>query len=56
MKEELKVYLDHLIPRENLRFKRSEQVLHYDVQGQHPMLRMSDLTGDHNVFTSEKVA
>ncbi len=47
MAEELKVYLDHLIKRESLRYKRAEQKHDYDIQSQPTSLRMSDLVGDH---------
>src|SRR6266446_2025038 len=47
MDEQLSVYLDHLIPRDNLRYKRSEEFMHYDVPPEPQMLRMYDL------FTSQ---
>lgn len=42
---ELKVYLDHLIPRENLRYKRSRDISATSKES--PELRMIDLAGHH---------
>lgn len=44
--EDLKVYLDHLIQRENLRYQRSGEKAASVTPGP-PMLRMSDLFGEH---------
>ena len=43
-KEDLKVYLDHLIKRENLRFHRSREIVSSSGM---PTLRMGDLFRDH---------
>lgn len=43
-KEDLRVYLDHLIKRENLRYHRSREIVS---SSGNPTLRMSDLFGDH---------
>ena len=43
--DELKVYLDHLILRENLRYKRATEISATSKES--PELRMSDLFGDH---------
>ena len=47
MAEQLTVYLDHLMRRESLRYKRSEHMHQYDDQYTFPTLRMCDLTGEH---------
>ena len=47
--DELKVYLDHLIPRENLRYKRSREISAMSKDA--PELRMIDLYL-HKVETS----
>jgi tetratricopeptide (TPR) repeat protein len=47
MEEGLRVYLDHLILRQSLRYKRSEERADYVPQQQPPTLRISDLIGDH---------
>ena len=36
MAEDSKVYLDHLVLRESLRYKRAEQKHDYDIQNQTP--------------------
>lgn len=41
------VYLDHLIPRENLRYKRAKNTDDLEAQNEPPLLRISDLVGDH---------
>jgi len=42
------VYLDHLIPRENLRYTRPQERIESGVVKQEPdMLRLADLYGDH---------
>ncbi|MFN8475007.1 MAG: HNH endonuclease signature motif containing protein [Anaerolineae bacterium] len=44
MADELRVYLDHLLPRENLRYQRPEDQFHVDIQPtEQPMLRLGDL-------------
>lgn len=43
--EPLRVYLDHLIKRDNLRYRRSKEKMS---SGNTSMLRMSDLFGDHS--------
>lgn len=47
MEEDLRVYLDHLIIRQSLRYKRPEEKTNYVPQQQNPILRVSDLIGDH---------
>jgi len=47
MEEDLRVYLDHLIIRQSLRYKRPEEKTDYVPQQQLPTLRVSDLIGDH---------
>lgn len=44
-KEDLKVYLDHLIERENLRYQRSKEIV--SAPGNRPTLRMGDLFKEH---------
>ncbi len=45
--DNLKVYLDHLIKRENLRYHRSREKMPSSGPSMPSMLRISDLTGDH---------
>lgn len=45
LSDELRVYLDHLILRENLRYKRSREISATSKES--PELRMSDLFGNH---------
>ena len=40
------VYLDHLIKRESLRYKRSEEEMRYEVTPEPQILRVCDLQGD----------
>lgn len=47
MDGELKVYLDHLIPRQSLRYERSEERIESKDDELPIKLRLSDLTGDH---------
>ena len=47
MDDDLRVYLDHLIMRQSLRYKRPEEKTDYVPQQQLPTLRVSDLIGDH---------
>jgi hypothetical protein len=47
MEEELRVYLDHIIIRQSLRYKRPDEKTNYIPQQQNPILRVSDLVGDH---------
>lgn len=47
MEDDLRVYLDHLIMRQSLRYKRPEEKTDYVPQQQPPTLRVSDLIGDH---------
>ncbi len=47
MEDDLRVYLDHLIIRQSLRYKRPEEKTDYAPQQQLPTLRVSDLIGDH---------
>ncbi len=42
------VYLDHLIPRENLRYQRPIEQETYDVQKEPQTVRLSDLYGSHS--------
>jgi hypothetical protein len=45
--DDLRVYLDHLIKRENLRFHRSKEKMPSAPSSTSSMLRMSDLFGSH---------
>lgn len=47
MAEELKIYLDHLIERQSLRYKRSTERMERDRRKQYDILRCSDLFSGH---------
>lgn len=49
------VYLDHLIVRENLRYKRSDDQLQQDTRQLPHLLRMVDLVGDHLASRDKKL-
>src|SRR5579884_2448979 len=55
MDNELRVYLDHLIQRESLRYKRSEEHLKEDINELPHKLRMVDLFGDHLASRDKKL-
>lgn len=55
MENELHVYLDHLIQRENLRYKRSDEHLKEDINELPHKLRMGDLFGDHLTSRDKKL-
>lgn len=55
MDNELHLYLDHLIPRENLRYRRSDERLRENLGNLPHKLRMADLYGDHLASRDKKL-
>lgn len=50
MPDEAKVYLDHLLDRENLRYRRSEELVTDYPQDKQTTLRLGDLTGERGKY------
>lgn len=50
MTDENKVYLDHLVERENLRYRRSEEQLNEYTQDKQTTLRLGDLTAQRGKY------